>query len=67
MPRYVIGAKRQRSWFDWHGSPEPNTSPPTVFDIDPVNTGLIDEHERPIMRLPNPIGFILPADCDSDD
>lgn len=37
---------------------EPQRISPTVSDHEATDTGLIDERGDPIMRAPNPIGFV---------
>lgn len=49
---------KDKAWWQWledEIGPAPN---PTVFDEQPVNTGLVDEEGRPIMRGSDPIGFL---------
>lgn len=59
MPRYFVQRRRPRADWDDDDWPEPPLNHiPIVCDHEAVDTGLVNENGDPIMRAPNPMGFI---------
>ena len=59
MSRYFIQRRvRPRLDDDFYSEDIPRPVTLTVCDHEDVDTGLVDPHGDPIMRAPNPIGFI---------
>lgn len=58
MPRYFV--QRRKAWVEddegWVEAVAEHI--PTVCDHEPIDTGLVDQSGDPIMRAPNPMGFI---------
>jgi hypothetical protein len=56
VPRY---APRDSGWIeDEHYSETPQAGAPIITDSHvPIDTGLLYANGRPVMRLPNPVGF----------
>lgn len=57
MPRYFVQRRKVRASYDEDGD-YISDHVPTVCDHEAVDTGLVTETGDPIMRAPNPIGFI---------
>jgi hypothetical protein len=55
MSRYVVGRPRSEEFWD---RPMQPMGHPTVFCPEPADTGLLDGDGNPILRLPDPIGFL---------
>lgn len=55
MARYVAIAPRADDW--WSDRVAPPLPQPTVYEPEPVNTGLLDPTGRPIYRMPDQIGY----------
>lgn len=55
MPRYVSRPRAEADCDHW--SLDRLEPVPTVSEAEAVDTGLLDVHGVPLMRLPNPIGF----------
>lgn len=58
MSRYAVMPRQPRASLDY---PEPLLPGLSVDDNRPVDTGLVDRHGNPIMRLPEPMGFAVPT------
>jgi len=53
MPRYVI--RPRADW--WDGADCLHLEGKTVYEREPVSTGLVSKEGHPIYRSPEPIGF----------
>lgn len=54
MARYIVSRKTRSDWLDENNPLLPNLS---VCEHILTETGLLDEHSKPIMRMPRPVGF----------
>lgn len=58
MPRYTIRAPSACITDDQRvHEDETLITPPTVYDHEPVGTGILDQNGNEFVRLPEPIGF----------
>jgi len=60
MPRYFTRPRNSRPKADWEPWMDEHPLLPglTVNDHEAVETGLVDRRGDPIMRGPNPMGFV---------
>ena len=56
MSRYIIA--HRKLWWDNAEQPQQPVAHPTVYDVDPIKTGIVDKDGTPIYRLPDRIGFL---------
>ncbi len=55
MSRYITAPRKL--WWEYGEDAQP-VAHPTVYDADPVKTGIVDKNGTPIYRLPDQIGFL---------